>query len=360
MDKVRHQLMLPETAPRGRGVRIAVLDTGVDPDHPDLAAAVDHSSSKSLSPLSTDIVDRCYHGTHVSGIIAGSGASSDGRYRGIAPEAGLTVLKISTNGSGTEGDAVAGVEAAIQAGVDILNYSNGYSPKTVGHAPWVWPTTSSALEVVLELATKAGILCVVAAGNDGPHEGSINRPGGLECVLTVGATGDDGVLECSSRGPYWTLDTLPRGKVRRLDTEVDHAALQRPKPDLVAPGELIVAPRASDGVLVKSADLLNPMDPACKYIKVTGASQSTAVMTGIAACLLDLVRQHGINLGANPGFALKSLLVFGARRLAKGGRNDFGAGVLKWPMLAATVEDFVTDKNFRQIVLEGPKLQVVR
>jgi len=352
--------MLPDDGPSGVGIRVAVLDTGIDLNHPDFKT-VDSVHSQTLASLSVDIVDRCYHGTHVAGVIAGVGAASGGRYRGIAPSAQLIIIKISVRGTGHEGTVAAAIEAAIDAKADIINYSAGYSPRSKqGPPPWVWPARPSASEDMFELAARQGVLCVVAAGNDGPDEGSINRPGGIAGVLTVGAIGVHGaILGISSRGPYRVLDTLPSGGVRRFDPLLDRDAAKIAKPDLAAPGEGVVAPRASEAILIDDTDLLDPMDPGSRYIKVTGTSQATAVVTGVAACLLQVVREHSVDLGPNPGAALKSLLVLSARPLSAGNKYDFGAGVLKWPIVLQTLRDYVTDDSFRTIVLNGPQIKLL-
>jgi subtilisin family serine protease len=360
MDRVRRQLFLPDDGPKGAGVRVAVLDTGVDLDHPDLAGVVEVAASQNFARLADDLTDRWYHGTHVAGIIAGNGAASNGRLRGIAPAARIVVMKIAANGSGAQGDVAAAIEESMLAKVDIINYSASYSPLgDRGPAPWVWPSSRSAMEALFDAAADAGVLCVVAAGNDGPAPGSINRPGGLASVLTVGAMDGGRVLRQSSRGAYRVLATLRTNGVRRWDSLLDVGAEERVKPDLVAPGEDVFAPRASRGVAVPETMLLDPADPRCHYLKVTGTSQATAVVSGVAACLLELANTNNIDLGANRGATLKSLLVHAARPLADGTRNDFGAGMLNWPVLVQTLRDFAADDRFREIVMNGPRLRLL-
>lgn len=84
MDQVRAAVLAENPPVDGEGVTVAVLDTGVDPDHPDLVHALDRASSRSFS-FRPDLQDRHGHGTHICGIIAGSGAASAGTYQGIAP-----------------------------------------------------------------------------------------------------------------------------------------------------------------------------------------------------------------------------------------------------------------------------------
>src|SRR5258706_144589 len=117
MDRIRRQLMMPDSGPTGKGVRIAVLDTGIDVEHADFGNT-DQNDSDNFTWLSTDIVDRCYHGTHVAGIIGGNGSTSRGLYRGLAPDAELVIMKTSVRGVGLEGDVAAALEASIAAPVD--------------------------------------------------------------------------------------------------------------------------------------------------------------------------------------------------------------------------------------------------
>lgn len=362
MDRVRRQLYIRKSTSRGEGVRVAVIDSGVDLTHPDLQDVVDESASRSFAILSEDLTDRIYHGTHIAGIIAGTGAASEGRYRGVAPDAKLVIYKALTHRHSLAANAAKAVEAAIEAGVDIINYSASYSPlEDCGPPPWVWPATRSLIEDAFELAAARGILCVVAAGNDGPSEGSINRPGGLRSCLTVGSLDKTGkeVYVGSSRGPYRILTGIRRGGQRRYDPLLDLHVIEIRKPDLVAPGKDVIAPRAKEGVAVTEDALADPLDLNCPYIKVSGTSQATAVIAGLAAVLLSHARKKGISLGDNPGLALKSILMHSARALKIGTSNDYGSGLPIWPLVAETLRDFGDDAKFREQVLKGPQLKLV-
>jgi subtilisin family serine protease len=363
MDRVRKQLYITETTPRGKGVRIAVIDSGIDLTHPDLQNVVDQDASVSFS-LSSDLTDRFYHGTHISGIIAGSGAASQGRYRGIAPEARLIIYKALAQDGSLAGNSARAIQAAIEAKVDIINFSASYSPyHRIGPPPWVWSETRSLTEDAFQEAADRGILCVVAAGNDGPADGSINRPGGLSSVLTVGALDKTGkeVWRRSSRGPYRMMSAIRKGGERRFDSILDTHTIQIRKPDLVAPGEDIIAPRAKDGVIVVESMFADPLDLECPYIKVSGTSQATAVVTGMAAVLLSLARAKAIPLGPNPGLALKNILVNSARPLTSKPPDDYatGNGLPIWRVVAGTLSDFEKDGRFRTQVLEGRQLRLL-
>jgi serine protease AprX len=248
----------------GDGVAVAVLDTGVSLAG-DLRDAVERRID--FTP-GHDGIDRFGHGTHMAGIIAGDGGSSRGAWRGVAPDADLISVKVAGPDGATD---VSVVLAALQwvvtnrdrLGIRVLNLAFGTD------------ATSSylvdPLDYAVERAWRAGILVVAAAGNRGPDGGTISKPGDDPFVLTVGAADvrgtadrrDDVVAPFSSLGP--TVDGVP-------------------KPDLVAPGVSIVSVRAPGSW----ADLDRPeARVGSAYMKGTGTSQATAVVSGIAALLFE-------------------------------------------------------------------------
>src|SRR5690606_38863081 len=107
----------------GKGVKIAVLDTGVDAKHPDLKNKVIAARNFTSSPNAGDKVG---HGTHVASIAAGSGARSGGRYKGVAPGAKILNGKVlDDDGFGDDSEILAGMEWAVQQGADVINMSLG-------------------------------------------------------------------------------------------------------------------------------------------------------------------------------------------------------------------------------------------
>jgi subtilisin family serine protease len=358
------QQLLLDQATTGRGVRVAILDTGLDLSHPDFTGRVDLASSRSFSSVSDDLNDVAMHGTHVAGIIAGDGRASGGLYPGVAPDAELVVLKISARGRALEGNAIAAIGHAMDVGVDIINYSNGYDPE-VGPPPWIWPIEHSGIEEALQEAEKAGILCVVAAGNSGSASGSINRPGGLECVLTVGALEGAGstmrVYDRSSRGPFRRSRTVPRGTVRRYDHGIDSVDETVRKPDVVAPGQVVSARSRtavpSDRFEERAREMFETRDP--DYVSMTGTSQATAVVSGLAARLISLARQHGVNLGSNPAAILRTLMTRAAMTL-NDTREASGRGLILWPLLQQVLKDYHEDGDYRALVDTGEYPKVLR
>jgi serine protease AprX len=248
----------------GDGVTVAVLDTGVSP-------AADLRNAVALRVEFTpghDGVDRFGHGTHIAGIIAGSGGLSSGRWRGVAPDAQLISVKVAGPDGATD---VSVVLAALQwvvankerLGIRVLNLAFGTDATS--------SYLTDPLDYAVERVWRAGIFVVAAAGNRGPASGTISKPGDDPLVLTVGAADvrgtserrDDVVAPFSSRGP--TGDGVA-------------------KPDLVAPGTSIVSVRAP----ATTADLVSPEARlGTAYFRGTGTSQAAAIVSGIAALLFE-------------------------------------------------------------------------
>jgi subtilisin family serine protease len=236
----------------GSGSRVAVLDTGYDPDHPDLTGQV-VTSRTFTGEGSAD--DGNGHGTHVAATIAGTGAASGGDRTGVAPGADLLVGKVLDNtGAGLEDWVIDGMEWAVDQDADVVNMSLA--------TPWPTDGTDPLSLAVDRLSESSGALFVVAAGNSGPFERSVGAPGAATRALTVGATTkDDAPAPLSSRGP-------------RLGDEAI-------KPEIVAPGVGIVAARAGGTSL---GDLVD-----ARYTSLSGTSMATPHVAGAAAIL---AQQH--------------------------------------------------------------------
>ncbi|WP_406318246.1 S8 family serine peptidase [Streptosporangium sp. NBC_01639] len=232
----------------GKGVKVAVLDTGADTTHPDLKDRVAASANFSDA---VDTVDHHGHGTHVAATIAGSGAAAEGRRKGVAPGASLYIGKVlNDQGSGSLSWIIAGMEWAAGQDVDVVSMSLGTNEATDGRDPM-----SQALN---NLSAESDALFVVAAGNAGPDSGSVSSPGSADAALTVGAVDKaDGLAEFSSRGPRAGDDAL--------------------KPEVSAPGVGIVAARA------EGTSLGTPVD--ARYTSLNGTSMATPHVAGAAALL---------------------------------------------------------------------------
>ncbi|MGW1717815.1 S8 family peptidase [Streptomyces sp. NPDC002156] len=229
----------------GKGVKVAVLDTGVDTGHPDLAGKI--AESTSFVPDQA-VQDGHGHGTHVASTIVGSGAASDGRLKGVAPGAELLVGKVLGNdGRGQSSWIIAGMEWAAHSGAKIVSMSLGGTATSASDV---------LSETVDELSASTGALFVVASGNAGPYEQSVGTPGIADSALTVGAVDkSDKLASFSSRGP------------RLGDSAV--------KPEITAPGVGIVAARAA------GTTMGTPVD--ANYTSANGTSMATPHVAGAAA-----------------------------------------------------------------------------
>ncbi|AIE80964.1 minor extracellular protease VpR [Bacillus cereus] len=156
----------------GKGMKVAIIDSGVDYTHPDLKA--NYIGGYDTVDEDNDPMDGNVHGTHVAGIIAGNG-----KIKGVAPNASILAYRVMNDGgTGTTEDIIQGIERAIQDGADVLNLSLGQSLNTPDQ-----PVT-----LTLERAAKLGVTAVVSNGNDGPHPWSVDAPGNASSVISVGAS----------------------------------------------------------------------------------------------------------------------------------------------------------------------------
>src|SRR5215469_525361 len=277
-----------QTGWSGRGVGVAVIDSGVNATHPDLGTDTRLPGSRvvfsqSLVP-GLDASDQYGHGTAVAGLLAGNGEVSEGWMRGIAPKANIINLRVlDANGSGTDSAVIAAIERAIQLkrsyNIRIINLSLG---RGVLESYKLDPLCQA-----VEQAWKAGIVVVVAAGNYGRFEetegyGTITVPGNDPYVITVGAmnthgtdtVSDDTIASYSSKGP----------------TLLDHVI----KPDLVAPGNRIVTP-LDGGSNLDTKYPGNHVSPAAygsrssqaDYSIMSGTSFAAPIVSGAAALMLE-------------------------------------------------------------------------
>ncbi|MED3481155.1 S8 family serine peptidase [Bacillus toyonensis] len=156
----------------GKGMKVAIIDSGVDYTHPDLKA--NYIGGYDTVDEDNDPMDGNVHGTHVAGIIAGNG-----KIKGIAPNASILAYRVMNDGgTGTTEDIIQGIEHAIQDGADVLNLSLGQDLNVPDQ-----PVT-----MTLERAAKLGVTAVVSNGNDGPKPWSVDAPGNASSVISVGAS----------------------------------------------------------------------------------------------------------------------------------------------------------------------------
>jgi serine protease AprX len=273
----------------GTGVGVAIIDSGVS-DHPDLHNAAGANRvvySQSFVAGDTSTADKYGHGTHVAGLIGGTGAASGvangyaAKYAGMAPNINIINLRVlDQNGLGTDSQVIAAIQLAIALkntyNIRVINMSLG--------RPVFESYTLDPVCQAVESAWKAGIVVVVAAGNSGRDNSmgtngyaTIGVPANDPAVITVGATrtrntatrADDAIASYSSRGP----------------TLVDHLV----KPDLVAPGNRVVSLRATGSTLDAKYPWyqVNPSTGSGKYFHLSGTSMATPLVSGAVALMLQ-------------------------------------------------------------------------
>ncbi|WP_448316038.1 S8 family serine peptidase [Streptomyces sp. CO7] len=265
----------------GKGVKVAVLDTGIDAGHPDFDGLIDGTSSFVPGEAVTDVNG---HGTHVAGTIVGSGAASGGENKGVAPDADLYVGKVlgGAEGSGQDSWVMAGMQWAAETGADVVNMSLGDTYPTDGSDPMS--------QMVDALSEQYGTLFVIAAGNAGPE--TISSPGAAAAALTVAATDkQDRLASFSSTGPLAYSGAM--------------------KPDLAAPGVDITAARSQE--MTDGGEGL--------YRTISGTSMATPHVAGAAALL---AQQHPDWTGAQ----LKEHLTSTAKGLGDVSPYEVGTGRL--------------------------------
>ena len=278
----------------GSGIGIALIDSGVN-GSADLNGGFLGLSrvvySQSFVPGNTSTGDQYGHGTHIAGLIAGNGANSTGykyskTFKGIAPQANLVNLRVlDQNGAGTDSAVIAAIAQAISLkasyNIRVINLSLG---RAIYESYKLDP-----LCLAVEAAWKNGIVVVVAAGNNGRYlqtngYATITAPANDPYVITVGAMKpmgtptrtDDLIASYSSKGP----------------TAIDAIA----KPDIVAPGNLLVSLEAQNSTLyneypsnrVPYRFYVNggSSSPSSNYFVLSGTSMATGVVSGAVADLL--------------------------------------------------------------------------
>lgn len=305
----------------GTNIGIAVIDSGITPV-PDLGVNPGLRSLNSVTNLISsltevapgatgriaysqnfvanehDALDHYGHGTHVAGLIAGNGAQSSGSqyyrtFSGSAPNANLINLRVlDENGAGTDSAVIAAIERAIalknRYNIRVINLSLG--------RPIYESYTLDPLCQAVEQAWKAGIVVVVAAGNDGRDlnlnpegYGTIDAPGNDPYVLTVGAMNtretasiqNDIIASYSSKGPSF----------------IDHVI----KPDVVAPGNLVTSLQYRNDSLAANNPSFYTLysfyrtrgseTPSQDYFPLSGTSMATGVTSGAVADLLQAAPQ---------------------------------------------------------------------
>ncbi len=303
---------------RGKGVTVAIIDSGYQP-HPDIPAGRILAFKDFVTGGSAQ-VDGCGHGTHVAGIIAGGGASSEGEYAGVAPESNLVIVRVL-------GDNCSGKTSDVIDALDWINKNRrAYGIKVVnlslGHPVFEKSATDPMVKAVQKLSEN-GVVVVTAAGNMGvnpktgqPGYGGVGVPCNAPRAICVGAGdtrnteefGDDRVTNYSSRGPS------------RFDLFA--------KPDLVATGHHVISLSAPGSFLFNNYRALhvfghdeNANGQPARYMTFSGTSMASPMAAGAAAQVLAT----NPRLSAN---TVKMILQFTSRTMPGVDTLTQGAGYL--------------------------------
>lgn len=241
----------------GRGIGVAILDTGIAV-HPDFDSRI--ICFKDFVNRQEMLYDDNGHGTHIAGIIGGSGKLSEGLYSGIAPKCNLLPVKVlDKRGNGEISRVIEGIDW-------ILKNAKKYHIRVVNISVGTLPNTDKEEEEKLLTAVEEmwdrGLVVVVAAGNYGPQKQSITVPGVSKKVITVGASDD--------RMELFTIEGRLKDYSGRGPTK--ECVM---KPDLVAPGSKIYSCNSRYGKKGRA------------YTHKSGTSMATPVVSGAVALLLS-------------------------------------------------------------------------
>ena len=264
----------------GASMTVAIIDSGIQ-NSTDFSGRIVgmYDFTNGRDGALTSPSDEYGHGTHVAGLIGSSGASSNGRYAGVAPGIKILSLKVlDKKGSGKTSAVIDALAFAVankdKFGIRVVNLS-------LGHPIYESAATDPLVEAV-EAAVRAGLVVVAAAGNYGTNPASglsgyagIVSPGNAPSAITVGASNtagsegrsDDRVAGFSSRGPSW----------------YDGFA----KPDLVAPGSNMVSNAVAGSTLALGYPSLLVKSGSATFLKLSGSSMAAGVVSGVAALMIE-------------------------------------------------------------------------
>lgn len=265
---------------RGSSLTVAVIDSGIQ-NSADFGNRIVgfYDFTGGRGAVASSPIDEYGHGTHVAGLIGSNGASSNGKYAGVAPGINILALRVlDKKGSGRTSNVIAALEFAVanrnRFGIKVVNLSLGH--------PIYESAASDPLVQAVEAAVRSGLIVVTAAGNYGANPGTgregyagITSPGNAPSGITAGAanTGgterrdDDRVASFSSRGPTW-FDGIA-------------------KPDVVAPGFNLVSNQVSGSTLATRYQSLIVREGSAKYLRLSGSSMATALVSGLVALMTE-------------------------------------------------------------------------
>ncbi|WP_327273730.1 S8 family serine peptidase [Streptomyces sp. NBC_01224] len=229
LDQSVPQIGAPEAWAKGfdgKGTKVAILDTGADLNNADIKSRITATQS---FVSGESVQDGHGHGTHVASTIAGSGANSGGKYKGVAPGADLLIGKVLANaGSGPVSGILEGMDWAVAQGADVVSMSLGAKAATPHDV---------LTDAVDSLSDSSGTLFVIAAGNDGKGgESTLGSPGTADAALTVGAVDkSDALAGWASRWAARSARSGTSPRRRRPPWPSRTARSTRPSPPPASP-----------------------------------------------------------------------------------------------------------------------------
>lgn len=323
----------------GKGVTVAVVDSGIDSMHPDLAGRVardvnfepawfmdaiqDGEYTDQFAETTGNAVDSIGHGTHVAGIVGGNGAGGESvDFRGVAPEVTFVNLKITDANQGIAYDMGFETNALLAYEWMLKHRKDPEFPGGIRLATNSWSTVEADDQfeptvLMVQAAYRTGIVSVFSAGNAGPDADTVGHgPNRVKEAITVAAV-------CKTNG-YTQTDTCAAGKIADFSS-------RGPQVDIAAPGVLIFSAMARPSVLIPLGVGAMPPpedDPAASatnatmYLALSGTSMSAPHVAGIVALMIEANRK------LTPA-QVESILVKTAKdRGRKGKDHEYGYGLV--------------------------------
>jgi subtilisin family serine protease len=319
----------------GNGVKVGIIDTGVDYTHADFGSCTSQqvlnktcakvAGGKDLVNNDDDPMDDQGHGTHVAGIIAANGTAGGQQFKGMAPNAKIYGIKVlDGSGSGSFDTVIAGIDWAMDPNgddnpvdhLDVINLSLG------GPGDPDDPVSQA-----IDRAASNGVIPVIAAGNSWNFF-SIGSPGAARKAITVGATFDK-----PYSGGYWDLIDPKVNEMAPFSSKgpvISSEGLLM-KPDIVAPGALICSTRF-DSLFPEGSHRYYKPCIDDKHVLLAGTSMATPVVAGLAALVRQMHPDWNVSAIKSAIVTTGTQAIYSGTDLSQTGNTKelvYGGGVIK-------------------------------